>query len=342
MERIHVLVSPATVRPGGARKRGRTLLSLMPLGLIGALIYAALFIKPVVAGKGVPRPVIEKRDRFYGVAMTGAGWLWAAGNDGKIVRSEDGGNSWTAQNSGTATHLQSIAAWNVEQAVVAGNRGTLRFTADGGKTWRNSEAPLALPAPKIVRVRIAGPGTAWAVGEMATVLVSSDYGKTWKAAPSKTEDMSWNDIAVAGDRGCLVGEFGRIRCTADRGNRWNDVESPVKSSLNAIVFRNDAEAVAVGLEGVVLHTSDGGAHWRELPKSTELHLYDVTWDGVRWIAVGDRGVTLAADSGAGKWSDLTQQVDSPSWHTQVAAKDGQIALAGQGVKLARLNATAQN
>jgi photosystem II stability/assembly factor-like uncharacterized protein len=329
--------STMEARASSPTRLGRVLLSLLPLGIIVGLICAALFIKPVVTGQGVPRPVIEKRDRFYGVAMTAPDSLWAVGNDGKIVLSSDGGKQWAAQSSGTTTHLQAIAAWNANQAVVVGNRGTLLHTGDGGKTWRKGEAPAAQLPPKLIKVRAAGAGVAWAVGEMGTVLVTADFGKTWKPAPTKIEDMSWNDIGFAGSRGCMVGEFGRIRCTVDRGASWKDVEPPVKSSLNGIAFRNETEAVAVGLEGVVLHTSDGGTNWRLLTKVTELHLYDVTWDGSRWVAVGDRGVTLVADAGATQWSDLTKVVDSPSWHTQVTGTAGQLALAGQGIKLVRLD-----
>lgn len=342
MQSIEELRSQPSAQPRQVRKLGRALLSVLPLALIGALIYAALFIKPVVSGKGVPRPVIEKRDRFYGVAITGPESLWAVGNDGKIVRSSDGGKTWAAQVSSTATHLQAIAAWTAERAVVVGNRGTLLHTANGGKTWHKGEAEIAAPGAKLVRVRTSADGVAWAVGEMGTVLLTADYGKTWRPAPTRTEDMSWNDIGFVGERGCMVGEFGRIRCTTDGGSNWRDVDSPVKSSLNGIVFRNPTDALAVGLEGVILHTGDGGAHWRALPKATELHLYDVAWDGARWIAVGDRGVTLASDAAASHWLDLTQQIDSPSWHTQVNAAGGRVALAGQGVKVAQIDGKEKN
>jgi photosystem II stability/assembly factor-like uncharacterized protein len=330
------LLSP-TENVGMKRKLRRGLLSLLPACIIAGLLYAALFIKPAVTSKSLPLPVVELRDRFYGVAMLRPEDVWAVGNDGKIVRSTDGGKIWAAQKSGTTKHLQSIAAWDDKDAVVVGNSGTILFTSDGGGQWRKAGLPASVTTQKLVHVRAEPDKRIWAVGEMGTVIVSANSGATWTSASTRTEDMSWNDIGFVGAHGCLVGEFGRIRCSHDGGATWLDVASPVKSSLNSIAFRNEKEAVAVGLEGVILQTVDGGAEWRALPKATDLHLYDVVWDGARWIAVGDRGVALSAGPDASHWTDISKDVGGASWRTQLVDAGGWYALAGQGIKLVRLD-----
>lgn len=304
--------------------------STIPLLIIGGLLYAGLFVKPKAQGTSVERPVIEKRDIFYGVAWPAENTVWAAGNLGKIVRSEDGGKTWSPQATGVELHLQSIAAWDANRAVAVGNGGTVVVTADGGKAWKNAAIDANLNGAKLLRVRTYPDGKAWAIGEMGTVLSSSDFGATWRSAGAG-EDVAWNGVAFFNDAGWLVGEFGRIQVSRDGGASWKAVEGPVKSSLNAVHFRNENEGVAVGTEGVMLHTADGGASWRELPKLVEQHLFDVLWDGNQWAVVGDKGTLLTAPASADKWTDQSGAAGT-GWHTQIAGSNGRYLLAGYGVK----------
>ena len=301
----------------------------LPFLIIGVLLYSAFFVKPKVHGDSVKPPVIERRDIFYGVAIPGPDIVWAAGNQGKIVRSGDGGKTWIHQATGVAVHLQSIAAWNPERAVAVGNIGTIVITADGGKTWAKASIPTNVADAKLMRVRTYPGGKAWAVGEMGMALSSSDFGATWRSTTA-SEDVSWNDVAYAKNVGWLVGEFGRMQVTRDGGASWKAVASPVKSSLNGVYFRDEHEGVAVGTEGVLLLTKDGGANWRVLPKIVEEHLYDVLWDGSRWIAVGDKGALLTAGGSGDKWSDQSGAAGT-TWHTQIAGANGNYLLAGYGV-----------
>jgi photosystem II stability/assembly factor-like uncharacterized protein len=313
----------------------RAALSALPLAIVAGLMYAAFFIKPQVHGASTMRPVIEKRDRFYGVTNPAEDVVWAAGNHGKIVRSEDYGKSWTAQGSGTAQHLQTIAAWDERRAVAAGNSGTVVVTADAGNTWRTAELPAQAAERKLIRVRTYADGSAWVVGELGTVLVAEEFGVRWKDV-SGGGDVTWNDVGAFGSGACIVGEFGRIRCSRDGYRSWADEPSPVKSSLTAVAFRNETDGMAVGLEGVIVVTNDAGRHWQVLPRTTEQHLYDVLWDGARWLAVGDKGVTLVGNTAAQQWQEVKSGESSASWHTQVVGRDGRYVSVGQGVSFVTL------
>lgn len=300
----------------------------LPFVIIGGLLYAALFVKPMGKGIGVAPPVIERRDIFYGLAAPTPGTAWAAGNQGKIVRSDDGGKTWSRQTTGVDAHLQSIAAWDTEHAVAVGNGGTVVVTATKGNTWKKASIPPDVAGVKLLRVRTYPGGKAWAVGEMGMVLSSDDFGATWRAM-TLGGDVGWNDVAFVKDFGWLVGEFGRMQVTRDGGASWKEIKGTVKSSLNGVYFRNESEGVAVGTEGVLLHTRDGGANWLLSPKVVEEHLFDVLWDGSQWVAVGDKG-SLIASSFGDKWSDRSGAAGS-TWHTQIVSSGGRYLLAGYGV-----------
>lgn len=68
-------------------------------------------------------------------------------------------------------------------------------------------------------------------------------------------------VARAGDRLVAVGQRGHIVVSADNGSTWKQANVPVSSDLTAVYFVNDRKGWAVGHDGVVLATVDGGDTW---------------------------------------------------------------------------------
>lgn len=69
------------------------------------------------------------------------------------------------------------------------------------------------------------------------------------------------DVAVAGARLVAVGEQGHIIYSDDDGVSWAHADVPVSLMLTAVSFATPQKGWAVGHEGIVLATSDGGEHW---------------------------------------------------------------------------------
>ncbi len=318
---------------GGARGLMAVVTSAMPLIIIGGLLYAGLFVKATAVVRQVEPPAIERRDRFFGVSALDGEVVWAAGSSGKIVRSQDGGKSWTRQATPTEANLQSIAAWDDRQAVAVGNDGVILVTGDGGESWKKVATPETSNPNKLLRVRIFG-DTAWAVGEFNSVLRSDDRGATWtRVLPEK--DRAWNDITFVGALGWLVGEFGSVEVTTDGGTTWTPVprgEGETKQpSLMGVAFRDAQHGVAVGLTGTLLATVDGGATWTAVPQFTREHLLTVTWDENRWLVLGDKGVMAEGDADGAKWTAGRVAPGDVSWRTQVVRRGTRYFLAGSNL-----------
>lgn len=314
---------------GGARGVVTLMTSSAPLVIVGGLLYAGLFVKAEAVVQKVEPPAIERRDTFYGVAAPDLHVVWAVGAGGKIVRSEDGGDSWVRQASNTEVNLQGVAAWDSDNAMAVGNDDVVLVTNDAGRSWTRAEIPATNNPNKLFRVRIAGE-TAWAVGEFGAVLRSTDRGTTWSRVLPE-EDRAWNDITFVGNAGWLVGEFGALMRTADGGETWQTVATPNKVSLMSVAFRDADHGVAVGLAGTLLVTADGGASWRQLPVFTREHLYTVTWDDSRWLAVGDKGVMATTDAAAEQWELGRVAAGDVSWRTQIARAGTRYFLAGSNL-----------
>src|SRR5688572_5297969 len=68
--------------------------------------------------------------------------------------------------------------------------------------------------------------------------------------------------AVAGKRLVAAGARGHIVYSDDLGASWHQAKVPVSADLTALHFVDARQGWAVGHEGVVLHTRDGGASWQ--------------------------------------------------------------------------------
>ena len=70
-----------------------------------------------------------------------------------------------------------------------------------------------------------------------------------------------NGIASAGSRLVAVGVKGHVLYSDDKGNKWTQAKVPVSVDLTAVYFVSPKLGWAVGHDGVVLQTTDGGTTW---------------------------------------------------------------------------------
>ncbi|MDD2736971.1 MAG: YCF48-related protein [Desulfuromonadaceae bacterium] len=70
-----------------------------------------------------------------------------------------------------------------------------------------------------------------------------------------------NGVAMAGSRIVVVGQLSQIVYSDDGGKSWTQAGVPVSSDLLAVHFPTPQQGWAVGHDGIVLHSTDGGANW---------------------------------------------------------------------------------
>jgi photosystem II stability/assembly factor-like uncharacterized protein/tetratricopeptide (TPR) repeat protein len=196
---------------------------------------------------------------------------WAAGDDGVIWHTIDGGKAWERQPTGTRASLRSVhflnpySGWAVGRVELpgGGSAGVVLATSDGGLAWKVVSIN-SVPGLNVVRFfgeRVgvaAGDGSEAFPSGMFTTL---DGGRTWKPVPG-TRNPSW----LCGDftdpeTGVLAGAWNRLAAVRDGLMGEVDVDSLGGRNVTGLKVSGE-RAVAVGQGGLVMVSENtAGVRW---------------------------------------------------------------------------------
>jgi photosystem II stability/assembly factor-like uncharacterized protein len=104
-------------------------------------------------------------------------------------------------------------------------------------------------------------GTGFVVGDMGTILKSTDAGATWSPLTSGTSTTLHGIYFLDPNDGVAVGDSGTILRTTDGGGAWQNVTSGVGDDLRAVSF-SGANGICAGGSETVLYSTDSGASWQ--------------------------------------------------------------------------------
>src|SRR5262245_39149743 len=197
---------------------------------------------------------------------------WAAGDDGVVWHTIDGGKTWERQPTGTRASLRAVhflnpySGWAVGRTELpgGGSSGVVLATSDGGLHWK---VVSTNSVPGLNLVKFFGERIGVAAGDGSEVFPSGlfttlDGGRTWKPVPG-TRNPSW----LCGDftdpeTGVLAGAWNRLDPVRD-GSMGVPVDVDSLGGRNVTGLKVTGErAVAVGQGGLVLVSQDtAGVKW---------------------------------------------------------------------------------
>jgi photosystem II stability/assembly factor-like uncharacterized protein len=237
---------------------------------------------------------------------------WAVGGNGLVIRSADGGQSWTSSPGATATlNAVHFVSDNVGWAV--GNGGIAIQTTDGGDHWSQT-SPGSL---NLNGVFFIDENQGWMVGDAGKVLRTTNGGATWVTSTPTT--VALYDVFFLNENlGWVVGK-GMVLRTTNGGALWSHA-SPSSETLRGVHFANALLGCAVGNNGVVLRSTDGGVSWTSsAPTPSDLYSLQFVSPSTAW-AVGEAGAILKSSDGGVAWST---QRESSSTLRSVQFIDGE-------------------
>jgi photosystem II stability/assembly factor-like uncharacterized protein len=166
---------------------------LSRLRLLSVLLPLVL-VAPPLGGRLSHRPAASSQSSgttntldLRGVACPHLSTCVAAGFDGTILRSTDGGRTWRRQPSSTSDILDGVACPRPSTCVAVGMMGTIVRSTNGGSIW--SRQPSGTTNNYLNNflgaVACPSPSTCVAVGgstrRSGTILRSTDGGRTWRS-----------------------------------------------------------------------------------------------------------------------------------------------------------------
>src|ERR1035438_6186947 len=110
------------------------------------------------------------------VCFTDASTAYAAGDWGTILKTTNGGATWTLLSSGTTEYLASVFFPDASTGYVAGTGGTILKTTDSGITWM---ADSTGTVQHLNSAFFTDASNGYAVGSFGTILKTTNGGTTW-------------------------------------------------------------------------------------------------------------------------------------------------------------------
>ena len=289
-----------------ARVGSRLIITCVAIGALLAVAGPA----PAAGGGWRLRPPVTSADLNTVELIATNGW--AAGADGTILRTQDGGMTWTPQGSGSSAWLSDISFADARAGWAVGAQ-TVLATTDAGATW----ARQSTPGGEARAVDAVDPAHAWIAGgdgSHALILTTAD-GHTWSRQDTGDGpvliDVCFSDAA----HGCAVGYGGEFLTTADGGGTWVPRDAGCTAMLTSVSFSDADSGWVAGTLGsgvyasraVLLVTSDGGQTWTRAYTSASTGTFFAVdrLDGRRGWAVGTfdgvRNAIMATADGGSTW-----------------------------------------
>lgn len=231
---------------------------------------------------------------------------WGVGHEGIIFKTENAGDSWTEQQSGTKNALFDLSITSATNVWAVGDLSSVLHTTDGA-TWSLQKVEISM------------------IGVREDMMLA-------------ISDPIFYSVSCTDDNNCVVvGEFGQVRMTADGGKTWGaghggllvgkadyrDIMS--LPTFLCVKARDPQHAVAVGTYGAIASTEDGvNWHWNESPVGSPLYDIRALPDG-DYMIVGASGIVLRGNPTSG-WKPVEMP---PGVFTWISAAD--FDMAGHGV-----------
>ncbi len=230
---------------------------------------------------------------------------WAVGENGTILNTTDGGETWSFQTGASPYNLRDVLFVS-GKGWIAGHgispNGIVFTSSDEGANWLPPPAN-AFPTPPnaLERAFFLDPNNGWLAGTNGYIYHTVDGGNYWwnqQLNTSITEALSDVYFRSSG-KGWATGSTGRILMTVDTGSTWSPV-SLTSGSLYGVWFVDDFSGWTVGAGGAVFYSTDGGSTWGAQTSGVPTALYSVCFvdSGTGWACGGGGTIINTTDAGA--------------------------------------------
>ncbi|RYD60245.1 MAG: hypothetical protein EOP83_19835, partial [Verrucomicrobiaceae bacterium] len=231
-------------------------------------------------------------------AVSDTVWL-AGGSEGVMLRSTNGGVSWTAQWVGTwvQSHHSVTGFCKTPTALIA----SVSFTG--------LETGSAYPTLRVLR--------------------SFDSGGSWSAVPTACSS-SLTAVVWTGESALMMGTKGALLKAPAIGYPWTHLSGASEAFFNDVERAGDS-LFAVGNAGLMAESTDHGMTWKILESGITANLHAITWTGTSLLAsTWSAPTTVLRSTNRGVTWNSVVNGNFPSYCDDIASGNGRVILLSSG------------
>ena len=231
-------------------------------GFVGRTSDGGVTVTPVASGVPTNQRCqsISFGDASTGYVAAGA----ASGSAGTIIKTTDGGASWTTVFTTTNPVTALVAINPIVVHAVLQNGGVVN-TTDGGLTW-STPVPNTVGNPTL-GMSFLDSMTGFVVGSAGKISKTTDGGATWAPLPPPQTNFAFFEMKIISAAEIYaVGAPDFLYKSTDLGSTWTPLPIiPVSGVSDTLVFysleKQGSLLTMSGDFGVVAQSTDGGMTW---------------------------------------------------------------------------------
>ncbi len=223
-----------------------------------------------------------------------------------VIRSSDGGETWTDLSSQFPRGLNSISFYNSNSAVCGGFAGGMYKTDDSGINWSKMYSGFFSSFHKICTFDSSyfyTIGKDYEANELI-FLYTDNGGEVW-------ETKNVPPLTNAGGLDFLNKNFGMISgdnflyYTEDGCSTWHQGTTPPNSYFTEVNIVSDDKAFLSGGQGTLLKSTDGGSTWFSINSNTTGNLERIVFkDLLNGLIIANSGQSIITMDGGDNWNPI--------------------------------------
>jgi photosystem II stability/assembly factor-like uncharacterized protein len=243
---------------------------------------------------------IHMKDSLNGVGAT---------NQADIVRTNNGGLTWTGTNNFGNQHI-AVSFFGPQNGVWVGYYGCIQRSTDGGATLLSVTGGFNYYHYNKIKFTDANNG--YCVGEGGKVLKTTNGGQQWNFLNANTSTELYDLSFINNNIGYVVGNTGVIRKTINGGTTWTNITGiPSNTDLYTVHFINQNTGWVAGEASAMYKTTNGGTTWTQqtLPNYT-FYVNQVSFvdANVGYATGASNGNLFKTIDGGTTWTALPQNM----------------------------------
>jgi len=264
--------------------------------LKGWVVSARSVYRTVDGGNNWQNDTIANSGILNSLCFTNENTGYLTTDLGKIYKSTNSGMNWSLLFSATGTSLTNISFVNENTGWVTDYFNKVYKTVNGGVNWVEYSSSSIY---RLTSIFFIDANTGWMTNETGGIMKTTNGGINW--------DFNVNSGYISSV--CFVNNLtgwtagSKIDKTTDGGNTWSEQQISGMAIFNSIDFKDTQTGIAVGNNGIIHKTTNGGLNWNLITNNVspdQLNKIFFLNDNSGWAA-GEDGSILFTSNGGNNW-----------------------------------------